>query len=191
MVEATDTLGDIDLAGALEMVLGEQLEAGTALDAVIPSSEAQAEAIWRLRHSVSEANKREGPSVSHDTSVPVSRVPDFVHACTARLRAEVAGCRPVMVGHLGDGNVHVVVFLGPGERPDVASFDAIAKRINAIVHDESGARDGSISAEHGIGQSHAARLPLYKSPVEMDLMRTVKHALDPDALFNPGKVLAG
>ena len=190
MVEATDTLDDLDLAGVLEGVLGEAIENGAALDAVIPATEAQAQGIWTLRHSVSEANRREGVSISHDTSVPVSRVPDFVRACTARLIAEIPGCRPVIVGHLGDGNVHVVVFLAPGESPSPEALETVAERINAIVHDESAARDGSISAEHGIGQSHAARLPLYKSKVEMDLMRTVKRALDPNGLFNPGKVLA-
>lgn len=189
MVEAADSLGELDLSEVLERVLGEAIEAGDALDAVIPASEAQAEAIWKLRHSVSEANKKEGPSISHDSAVPVARVPDFVRGCTERLLAEVPGCRPVFVGHLGDGNVHVVVFLAAGEHPPEVEFEALAKRINAIVHGESVARDGCLSAEHGIGQSHVARLPLYKSAVEMDLMRSVKSALDPLNLFNPGKVL--
>ncbi|MCC7281650.1 MAG: FAD-binding oxidoreductase [Acetobacteraceae bacterium] len=189
MIEASDAAGADDLGGMLETVLGQAHADGTILDAVVASSEAQAALIWRLRHSVSEANMREGLGVSHDTSVPISRLPEFVADCTASLGERFPQANTVFVGHVGDGNIHVVVIFQRELFPDADAFERVATEVTTIVHDASAARGGSISAEHGIGQMHAARLARYKDPLELDLMRAIKRTLDPGGIMNPGKIL--
>ena len=188
LVEATDTLTRYDLRDALETLLGEALEAGTVTDAVVPGSEAQAAALWKIRHSISEANKKAGYGVTHDTAVPLRHQATFVRGVERRLMAEFPNGRLLMVGHMGDGNIHVILILNAAQSAHEADRDAAARRINAIVDEETLVLRGSISAEHGIGQTNKRRLLDGRGEVDVALMRRVKAALDEKLLFNPGKV---
>ena len=188
LMELADTDAAADLGAVVERLLTPALADGIALDAVIASSEAQAAQIWRIRHSVSESVKREGLTVSHDTSVPLSRIPEFIAVCDQELKRRFSGALVLHVGHIGDGNVHVVVVFPRAEFPDPEAFERHARTVNAVVQDATAALQGSISAEHGIGTAHRERLPLYKSALELELMARIKAALDPDGLMNPGKI---
>jgi FAD/FMN-containing dehydrogenase len=132
--------------------------------------------------------RHEGGSIKHDVSVPVSRVADFIEAATAACEAEMPGLRVCSFGHVGDGNIHFNLSQPAGM--DKAAFLATWERFNRIVHDIVAAMNGSIAAEHGIGLIKRDELLLYKDPVAVDLMRTLKRALDPHNTLNPGKVVA-
>jgi FAD/FMN-containing dehydrogenase len=188
LLELADSAPDWNAMESMEIALGAALENGVIIDAVIASDHAKAERIWQLRHTISESNKREGFTVSNDTSVPVSALPGFLDRVTRRLESSLPKARVAHCGHVGDGNVHVIVIF-PYDIGDAAMRDAAAHQANTIVHQESVASGGSISAEHGIGRMHVDRLPLYTSEVEMDLMRRVKLAIDPGRIMNPNKVL--
>jgi FAD/FMN-containing dehydrogenase len=140
-----------------------------------------------LRENISEAQKIEGVSIKHDISLPVSRIPEFIERCDAALEASFPGLRIVCFGHLGDGNLHYNQ--SKAEALDNVAFIAQSDAVNRVVHDLVAELDGSISAEHGLGQLKRDEILRYKSEVEMDMMRAVKKALDPAGLMNPGKVL--
>jgi FAD/FMN-containing dehydrogenase len=186
LIELSDTM-ESDLEPALQAVLVEAIEAGEASDAAVAHSEAQAMDFWRLRENISEAQKIEGVSIKHDISLPVSRIPEFVERCDAALAAAFPGLRIVCFGHLGDGNLHYNQ--SKPQAQDNAVFIGQSDAVNRIVHDLVAELDGSISAEHGLGQLKRDEILRYKSDVEMDLMRAVKKAIDPAGLMNPGKVL--
>ncbi len=172
---------------AVEQWLAGRLEAGVVADAAIAHSGMQAKKLWALRENISEAQKIEGISIKHDIAVPVSRIPEFLAQADAALERAFPGIRVVAFGHVGDGNLHYNLF-----RPDAqenTAFIASQPAVNRIVHDVVHALNGSISAEHGIGQLKREELLRYKSPVEMALMRSLKQALDPRGLMNPGKIL--
>ena len=186
LVELSDTLPD-DLTGALETRLAAAIDAGIVRDAAISRSLAQTRSLWALRESISEAQKIEGFSIKHDISLPVSRIATFLDRCDAALAAAFPGVRVVCFGHLGDGNLHYNqsnALAGDNQR-----FLARTAEVNRLVHDLVDELGGSISAEHGLGQLKRSEILRYKSPVEMDMMRAVKHAIDPHGLMNPGKVL--
>ncbi|MBI4996692.1 MAG: FAD-binding oxidoreductase [Rhodocyclales bacterium] len=186
LIELSDTMAS-DLDPALQEVLVEAIEAGEASDAALAHSGEQALDFWRLRENISEAQKIEGVSIKHDISLPVSRIPEFIERCDAALAVAFPGLRIVCFGHLGDGNLHYNQSKPAAQ--DNAAFVAQSDAVNRIVHDLVAALDGSISAEHGLGQLKRDEILRYKSTVEMDLMRAVKKALDPAGLMNPGKVL--
>jgi FAD/FMN-containing dehydrogenase len=150
-------------------------------DAVIASNEAQRAALWKLRESMSEAQKKEGPSLKHDIAVPVAAIPDFIAKATAAVLKVLPDARPVTFGHLGDGNLHFNFNV-----PDVSRRDEIAHLVHGIVHEFG----GSISAEHGIGVMKRDELLRYKSATEIEIMRALKRTLDPKDILNPGKILA-
>jgi FAD/FMN-containing dehydrogenase len=156
-------------------------------DAVVASSATQAAALWKLRESISEAQKREGASIKHDIAVPVAAIPDFLAKATPAVRAIAPGARPVSFGHLGDGNIHFN-FNSPGPGNDPA-FLALWDDVQQVVHDIVKEFGGSISAEHGIGVMKVGSLPRYKSHEELDAMRALKTAFDPKNILNPGKVI--
>lgn len=187
LTELSDPRADADLDGLLTAFLATAQETGLVLDATLAGSLAQCQALWALRENISEAQKIEGFSIKHDIALPVSRIPAFLAEASAALEAAWPGVRIVAFGHLGDGNLHYNL-----SRPEAQGNDAFIARtgeVNRIVHDLVHAAGGSISAEHGIGQLKRAELQRYKSPVELDLMRSIKAALDPRGLMNPGKVL--
>ncbi len=187
LVEATDSAGGDALAGQVEAVLGDAVEREIAVDATIAQSMAQADALWSLRENISEAQRREGPNIKHDISLPVSSIPAFLRDAEKALSAALPGARFVVFGHLGDGNLHYNLSAPEGE--DSARFMHQSGVANRIVHDLVAHFGGSISAEHGIGQLKRDELARYKSPVELALMKKLKAALDPGDVFNPGKVV--
>lgn len=171
----------------LEAAVGAALETGVARDAVVATSNQQALGLWRLREHIPLAQAAAGKNIKHDISLPVSTIPDFILQADAALQAAFPGCQPVTFGHLGDGNLHYNV--APPESEAHEAFLEHQGAINRIVHDAVAAFNGSISAEHGIGMLKREELARYKSPVELDMMRAVKAALDPLGIMNPGKIL--
>ncbi|HEV2650996.1 MAG TPA: FAD-binding oxidoreductase [Rhizomicrobium sp.] len=187
LAEATGGTGS-GLDALFETALESAITTGLATDAALAESESQREQLWALREMMSEAQKREGSSIKHDISVPVSAIPAFLARATPAVEKLVPGVRPVSFGHLGDGNIHFN-FQSPraGEDPAfLARWDEIQRVVHDIVRDFA----GSISAEHGIGIQKRDQLPLYKSAAELDVMRALKRTLDPNNILNPGKVIA-
>lgn len=175
------------LSGVLEEILGNAMERGLVQDAAIAQNSTQGEALWRLREEISEAQKPEGGSIKHDISVAIADVPAFLEEGTAAVSARMPGIRAVSFGHVGDGNIHFN-FSQPIDMDKQAFLDRwaeIAHEVHEIVHRYG----GSFSAEHGIGQLKVDDLEYYKSPVELEIMRRVKRALDPKNILNPGKVV--
>lgn len=171
------------LTVALERALDEQL----IEDAAIAGNEAQADAFWRLRDSIAEAERAEGPGAKHDVSVPVAAMPDFILSTARAVEERFPGVRPIAFGHLGDGNVHFNVAAPPGASPDWPVTEGLA--VTRMAHDLVIAAGGSISAEHGIGQMRLGELARLESPARLSTMRAIKAALDPAGLFNPGKLV--
>jgi len=187
LVQADDCLQDSGLAQHLEEALGMAVAAGEALDAVLAQSETQAEDFWALRESISEAQKREGFSIKHDVSLPISSIPEFLARAGERLQKQYPGVRIVVFGHLGDGNLHYNLSMPEGA--ENAALLGATPSVNRSVHDLVAELGGSISAEHGLGQLKREEIKRYKSALELELMARIKAALDPQGLMNPGKVL--
>jgi FAD/FMN-containing dehydrogenase len=176
------------LRTVLEEILAEGLERGLVTDATIASSLEQTRMFWRIRELLGEVQRHEGASIKHDISVPVAAVPAFIKEANAAVELLIAGARPLPFGHLGDGNIHYNVVQPVGA--DKAAFLKRWDEVNAAVFEVVARYGGSISAEHGIGVLKRDLLPKVKDPVAYDLMRTLKRALDPKGILNPGKVLA-
>jgi FAD/FMN-containing dehydrogenase len=174
---------DVQLASLLEQATAD----GLVLDGVLAQSAAQAAELWRLRESISEAQKPEGHSLKHDVAVPLGRLARFVDEASAAVQAAVPGVRVVAFGHVGDGNVHFNLSQPPGMAR--AAFANERERLARIVHDLAMAAGGSFSAEHGVGRLKRDELVRYRSPVELEVMRGIKRLFDPKGLMNPGKVL--
>ena len=179
--------GATDLAARLEAILESAFEDGLVLDAAISQSEAQRQEFWKLRENASEAQKLEGASIKHDVSVPVSRIAEFYTTAFERVTAVDDSVRLVGFCHVGDGNLHYN--LQAPEGSDGKDFLAKWERFNRAVHDTVVEMGGSISAEHGIGRLKREELAHYKDAVSLDLMRTLKAALDPKGILNPCKVI--
>ncbi len=175
------------LRGTVETMLADALDKGLIADAVIAENETQRQALWHMRHSMSEAINAEGLGARHDVSVATSDIPAFLDQAAAAVLALAPDARIIAFGHMGDGNIHYDVI-----GPDGAPKDALADRraeIESAVYDVIAAFDGSISAEHGVGRHRRDTLAKRKSPIELDMMRAVKAALDPKGIMNPGKML--
>ncbi len=173
---------------AVEAFLGEALENGLVTDAALAGSLSQRADFWKLREMLSEVQTYEGGSIKHDVSVPLHAVPAFIARASEAVTAMVPGCRPLPVGHMGDGNIHFNVSQPVGA--DKAGFIARWEDMNTAVHAIVSEMHGSISAEHGIGRLKRDLLPGVKDPVELALMKTLKATLDPQGILNPGAVLA-
>ena len=186
IVELTDADPQAPLEDALATIVHDAMERGIVREAVLAASKAQAELIWEIRHSVTEANVNAGLTFSHDTSVPVSRVPDFVRGVERLVAERFPAAKPVFVGHVGDGNIHAVVVLPREAASATADVDALAAAVNATIDEVALSLDGSISAEHGIGRSNRARLRAYLDPADFALMQGIKSLFDPRGLMNPG-----
>ena len=187
LVELSDSTEGEATTTLLESALGEAATRELLRDAVIAASEAQRAALWQLRENIPESQKVDGVSIKHDVSVPVSRVPDLIRQASAQLAERFPDVRILAFGHVGDGNVHYNC--SKAEKQEARDFYSRSRDVNRIVYDVVTALGGSISAEHGLGVLKREDIKRYKSALELDLMRTVKQALDPNGIMNPGKVL--
>src|ERR1700742_1269334 len=176
-----------DARDTLEAILARGMEDGIVDDAVIAANLSQRQSFWKLRDEMSAAQKPEGGSIKHDISVPVAAVPDFIAEADAAVVKLIPGSRPVPFGHLGDGNIHYNVSQPVGG--DTAGFLNRWHEVNKVVFDIVLKMGGSISAEHGIGVLKRDELPDVKDKTAIELMRQFKAMLDPNGIFNPGKVL--
>jgi len=173
-----DTVAEIFEAG---------MERGLVLDGAIAETLEQSKAFWRIREEAGEVQKKLGGSIKHDISVPVAAVPAFIEEANAAVVAAVPGARPFSFGHVGDGNIHYNV--SQPEGADKAAFMAQEDKIQDAVFGIVLKHGGSISAEHGVGIAKRDRLPQVKDKTAIELMRTLKLALDPNGILNPGKVI--
>ncbi|MDR5839423.1 FAD-binding oxidoreductase [Caballeronia sp. LZ034LL] len=189
LVELSDVESGDAIAALMQATLEWAVEEELVEDAVLASSEAQRMALWEVRHSVSEANKKGGMGLVTDCAVPVSAVPEFIARATAAVHAIEPGLDVLVVAHMGDGNAHFVPFFTFERWNALADRDATASALRACVNDVAFELGGTFSAEHGIGQTGLPAMAKYKDPAELALMRTIKHALDPRNLFNPGRLL--
>ena len=188
LVELASPNSEPALGTLVENVLAEGIERGWAEDAVIAANEAQAEAFWRLRDGISAAERALGPAMQHDIAVPAGRMAAFVADAVPDIERRFPGTTAVAFGHLGDGNVHFHVRAPQGaERGTWVAREGAA--ISAHVHDLVTAWEGTISAEHGIGQMKRDELARTADPVRLSVLARVKQALDPQGLLNPGKLL--
>jgi FAD/FMN-containing dehydrogenase len=188
VLENSDFESEAHARARFDHLMEQALEAGIITDAVVAENMAQAKALWHIRECIPLAQAEEGLNIKHDISIPVSRIPEFVEATDALLRAAIPGVRLVNFGHLGDGNLHYNVQC-PAGADGKAFLQAQEPGVNKLVFDSVLAHGGSISAEHGIGSLKRDELPHYKSAVALDMMRAVKKALDPLGILNPGRVL--
>jgi FAD/FMN-containing dehydrogenase len=187
LVEATTADPQHDIAAELERLLTDALHQGTIADAVLASNEAQAEAFWKLRDSISEAERAEGQTVAHDISVPVADMPRFIVDASAEVERRFPGVIATGFGHLGDGNIHFHVRAASHAAPDW--YDREGEQITRLVDDLVTAAGGSISAEHGIGQLKRAEFARLAPPGRIHALRAIKQALDPLGIMNPGKLV--
>lgn len=188
LIETTAPPGGTDPAEPLAAALAAAIADGQAIDAVLATSEAQADALWKLREMLPEAERLDGVAVKHDLAVPVSAMPGFLLSATAAIERAHGGVRVLAFGHLGDGNIHFNVRAPAGIDP-AGWIDRAGPAIARHVHDLAIAAGGTISAEHGIGQTKLAELERTGDPVRLTVQRAIKHALDPAGILNPGKLV--
>ncbi|HEY5290712.1 MAG TPA: FAD-binding oxidoreductase [Burkholderiales bacterium] len=189
LAELGDASADDELRSGLENLLQSALSRGLLSDAAVSSNEAQRAAMWKIRHSVTEATQKAGRGISHDIAVPVSKIPDFVRRVGPVLERRFAGIQIVIVGHLGDGNLHFIPLFGFDAWRAFPDEQTVIDEVHRLTYSVATELGGTFSAEHGIGQYLVAEMRQYKSEVELSLMRSIKLALDPRGLFNPAKVI--
>lgn len=188
LLELSDTESESHAEQRLEQLLGFALDKNVASEVVIAQSLSQSRELWQVRESISSAQAAEGLNIKHDISLPVSAIPAFVKQTDTALANALPGLRIVNFGHLGDGNLHYNIQCPEGA--DAAHFlKTNEPQVNDMVYDAVMSFGGSVSAEHGIGRLKVESLPNYKDPVALQLMRSIKQALDPQNLMNPGRVL--
>jgi len=188
LCEVSTARRDPHLRSLLEDALGAAMNRGDVLEATFAESIAQREALWRLRESVPEAQRQEGASIKHDISVPIAALPAFLAKASTTVAKVAPTARLVAYGHVGDGNLHFNLS-EPAGGGDRAAFLALHEALGHAVHACVQEFRGSISAEHGIGQLKRELLARHKDPVALAAMRSIKQALDPRGIMNPGKVL--
>ena len=186
LLEACSARSDEDAQVQMSEVLQ---GSGAATGACLAQSLSQATAMWRLRESIPLAEKAEGRMVKHDIGLSTSRIPDFLASMDALLPARWPGCRVVCFGHLGDGNLHFNVKAPEGTDDAPEAFDAFEQAVNGCVFDAVQALGGTISAEHGIGELRKHELARRHPAAALATMAAIKQALDPQGLFNPGRLL--
>lgn len=188
LIELSSHSAGVD--AGLERLLGASLEDGEVLDAVIAQSGEQRAGLWRIRERVPEAQRHAGGSYKHDVSVPTGAIPDFMSAACAAVREAAPTALICAYGHLGDGNLHFNIMPPEGQSPSEFAIGQgvdVSRRLHALVREFG----GSVCAEHGVGQLKSGLLEAHADPVAYALMRTLKTAIDPHNLMNPGKVLSG
>ena len=188
LLENSDSENEAHARAQFESLLEAAMEAGCVTDAVVAENLSQARGLWHIRESITLAQAEEGLNIKHDISIPVSRIPAFVAETDALLAQHIPGVRMVDFGHLGDGNLHYNV-QAPAGADGPAFLRDFEDQVNTLVFDQVKRFDGSISAEHGVGELKVGKLPNYKDPTALAMMRAVKQALDPLNIMNPGRVL--
>ena len=188
MLELAAAHESIPLRDILKTTLADAMEAAEVLDAAIAESEAQRQAIWKIREDYPECSRRDGPAIPTDTAVPVSAVPEFLRIAERELGARWPEGRMAAIGHTGDGNIHLSLH-APAGMTDRAAWVARAGEAEAMINAIAVSLGGSFSAEHGIGQSKRHAMATHKDAIAVDVMRLLKGALDPQNRMNPGKVL--
>lgn len=189
LCELTSSRAGDPLDSMLESALRDAMDGGLLDDAALAQNERQRAAFWRLRESIPEAQRAEGPSLKHDIALPVDALPRFVEEASAWVAAQLPHAVLVAYGHVGDGNLHFNV--NARRDTDPLQLVASADQVLRYVHELVAAYGGSISAEHGIGRLKVDELARYAPPVELELMRAIKRSFDPNGIMNPGKVLRG
>ena len=179
--------GDGESRAITEKLLAKAIEDGVVQDAFVAETISQGNALWHLRESLSELQKKEGGSIKHDVSVPIAAIPELITRGNVLLEEAMPGVRPLPFGHFGDGNIHYNVQQPVGM--DTKEFLRQWDRISGIIYGLVRELHGSISAEHGIGRLKREQLRQVKGPVEMQLMQALKNALDPRGILNPGRIL--
>ena len=187
LCELSSSRSNDSLEALLEETLGEALARSEVLGAAVAQSERERSALWKLRETIPEAQRLDGASLKHDISVPVAELPQFMERAAEWVAAHVPDGRLIAYGHVGDGNLHFNINQAPGA--DRTAFKAREGEVRRAVHDLVREFGGSFSAEHGIGRLKVAELERYALPLELELMRAIKSALDPNGILNPGKVL--
>jgi len=187
LVEATTPDAATDISDEIERLLGVALQQGIIQDAVIASNEAQADAFWKIRDSISEAERAEGQTLAHDISVAVADMPRFIVEASKEIERNFPGVIASGFGHLGDGNIHFHVRAASHAAPNW--YDTEGAEITRMVDDLVTAAGGSISAEHGIGQLKRDEFARLASPGRIHALRAIKQALDPSGIMNPGKLV--
>ena len=187
LCELSSSRAQEPLDAMLQAALEQALSKGWVSDAAVAQADRERDAFWRLRESIPEAQRKDGYSLKHDISVPVSQVPRFIEVAGGWVAQHIPQGVLVSYGHLGDGNLHFNINQRPGAQ--VAQLQAVEQKVKRAIHDFVKEFGGSFSAEHGIGQLKVFELERYANPVELDLMKRIKRALDPNNIMNPGKVL--
>ena len=189
LIELVSTVdGAQQLRDTAETHLADAIKHDLLHDAVIAANETQAEDFWTLRDEIAPAERALGPAMQHDISVPVERMPDFVEAAIPHVESQFPGTKGLAFGHLGDGNVHFHVLAPKGATPGEWE-NTHGKKISALIYEMVTDWGGSISAEHGIGQVKRDELQRLGDPVTLSMMKSVKQALDPQGILNPGKLI--
>jgi FAD/FMN-containing dehydrogenase len=187
LIEATTPDSETEVGAQIEQLLAAALQQGIIGDAVIAANEAQTEAFWRIRDSISEAERIEGQTLAHDVSVPVADMPRFISEASEQVERAFPGVIASAFGHLGDGNIHFHIRAGSHAAPDW--YEREGAEITCFVDDLVTAAGGSISAEHGIGQLKLGEFERLAPPGRVNALRAIKHALDPLGIMNPGKLV--
>jgi D-lactate dehydrogenase (cytochrome) len=187
LIEISHSLFESSYELTLETILANALAKHMLIDAIIAKSFTESQNLWALREHISSAQAKQGVNIKHDISLPLASIPDFLKAAYIQLQTHFPDCQPIIFGHLGDGNLHYNISAPNNILP--SEFIKSEEKINQIVYDLVHHYRGSIAAEHGIGTLKNKLLTYYKSTTELTLMRTIKNALDPHNLMNPGKLL--
>ncbi|MGE3624260.1 MAG: FAD-binding oxidoreductase [Bdellovibrionales bacterium] len=184
LIEIDSASPGVPLPALFETVTVKALQNGSMSDAVVAENIAQARQLWHLRENISEAIRKESSAIHFDIALPLNEIAPFLMQLEPRIKAVAPDIRIAPFGHIGDGNLHYnMCFARPQE-----NFAELKAKIQDIVYGEVARRDGSLSAEHGIGTARKAVLAQYKPASEIEMMKKIKHALDPDGLMNPGKI---
>ena len=183
----SSTANGTDLRLALENTLENALDKDIINDAVISASETQTAQIWKIREGLVEAQKMAGERYTYDISVKISQVPEFIERAGILAQSKMTGIRPYAFGHVGDGNIHLSLF--QPDNVDNTVFRSRLPEFDELIFDLVHEYGGSFSAEHGIGLLKLQEMSAYKNPAGLSVMRTIKQALDPTNIMNPGKVL--
>ncbi len=189
LIELSDHESEAHVRQLLETILEEAFEAGLIADAVIANSLAQANTFWQMREHITLAQAQEGANLKHDITIPLSALESFIQETDTLMRLKYPGVRIINFGHLGDGNLHYNI--APPLGVDPKAFNLVnEKPIHELIYAQVERCQGSISAEHGVGQLKLDGLRAHKGEVAHDLMKTLKRALDPQNILNPHKVVS-